>query len=422
MQTSKIFSRIVPAVVAVAMAGCGGGSGNSSGGSATTLTGVASAGPVAGATVCAYQMIVVGKGAQIGNCAKTDSNGAYSLALGQVNGPVVLEMTGGSYTDEATGKTVLPTAPLRTALSGVAGGTVTAVISPLTTMAYDMALAAGGLTFANMQRATAQVEANTGVGNIIGTVPVDALNLPAAASADQKTYALALATLSQYQATLAPGAGPQPDTALTSLETCLASGCTSQIQAWSNAQSAAVSNHPGFAGISLASSFGTEPTLVPGALGTIGSGLVFTNPVLGFMSVPATNILAQTYLPQGTGQTETLSWTQLIYTANNTSNGYMTLTVTYTQSGTGNAALETLFVQATGQTTVSAQKVTVSQSIGQTCSVSGVSNAPTCATLGIFFDRVHGSISFTNTQLQVVTASASVVANKVNGSMGFVPF
>ena len=70
-------------------AGCGGGTtaSNSEGANTTSnniVTGVASKGPLNGATVCAYAITGDAKGAPIGNCATTDSAGNYSINLGVI--------------------------------------------------------------------------------------------------------------------------------------------------------------------------------------------------------------------------------------------------------------------------------------------------------------------------------------------------
>ena len=91
-------------MVAVLVAACGGGNTATS----NVISGVASKGPLNGATVCAYAITASGaQGAQIGNCATTDAVGNYKIDFGSYTGPVLFQATSGTYVDEA------PAIPLR---------------------------------------------------------------------------------------------------------------------------------------------------------------------------------------------------------------------------------------------------------------------------------------------------------------------
>ena len=97
-------------------------------------------------------------------------------------------------------------------------------ITPLTELAYENASALpGGLTNVNILSAITAVQNNFGVPDIVTTMPVDALNVPASATIAQLNYTLALATVSQYQNT----AGTSLATALQTMEGCLAAPATS---------------------------------------------------------------------------------------------------------------------------------------------------------------------------------------------------
>jgi len=220
-----------------ALASCGGGGGNNGfsptggfGGTSNVVTGVVAAGPVSGAQVCALSLNAGAVVAVIGNCATTDSSGNYSINLGTYNGPVLLQATHGSYTDEATGQTVnldssSPNgAGLRSMLVNPTGGTVSVAITALTEVAYQIAdSSASGLTPTNMSAAIASVQTNFGITDIIGTMPVDALHIPNTATPAQKTYALALSTMSQY----GKNQGITLAATATALQACLASPTTS---------------------------------------------------------------------------------------------------------------------------------------------------------------------------------------------------
>jgi len=195
----------------VFLAGCGGGGGGSSSGtppaqtSLTTISGVASKAPISGGTVTAYRIVNNAKGSAIVS-GPTGAGGAYSLDLGSYTGPVILEISGGTYTDEATGTpaTIPASAPLHTLVSN-ASGTISVAITPLTELASQ--LAGSTLTASAIDSANAQVASIFKVYDIVKTLPVTptatVLNaLPnTTQGSDQKDYTLALAAFSQVAAT-----------------------------------------------------------------------------------------------------------------------------------------------------------------------------------------------------------------------------
>lgn len=192
--------------------GCGGGGGNavSEGVGGTqdvsgTISGAAIKGPVADATVTAFSIKSDGtKGEQIG-AGKTDAQGNFSLAVGDYSGPVMLQMTGGSYTDEATGVNmnmghldsltcVISFMPAGFMMSGIQ-------MTPLTSMAQNMAqFMAGGMTPANITTANTAIAKYFSIGNILFTTPMNPLVLNAGNGADQnmKNYGMAIAAMSEY--------------------------------------------------------------------------------------------------------------------------------------------------------------------------------------------------------------------------------
>lgn len=217
----------VAASLVAALAACGGGSSGSSSPSAgNVLSGVVSKGPVNNSSVCAYSVTGATKGTALGRCVATNTNGTFSLDIGSYSGPVLLESSGGSYVDEATGGRVTLATPLRSVLGSVTGATTVAV-TPLTELAHGLASGAtGGLTAANIAAAVETVQNNFGVFDIMHTLPADALNVAANSTVSQRTYALALALVSQYLAN--KPAGSKLADALLEMKTCLASpasGC-----------------------------------------------------------------------------------------------------------------------------------------------------------------------------------------------------
>jgi hypothetical protein len=166
-------------------------------------------GPVSGATVNAFAVTGGTMGSQVSSTT-TDATGAFTMSMGNYAGPVMLQMSGGTYTDEATGApmamgpgdimtAVLPTIAAGATVNGVA-------VTPLTAMAQAMAQhMGGGLTDANI------TAANTAVGNyfmvhdIVHTQPINPLVPGSATGAtqDMMNYGMTLAAMSQY----AKGAG-----------------------------------------------------------------------------------------------------------------------------------------------------------------------------------------------------------------------
>ncbi len=111
----------------------------------TTVGGAVVKGPVSGAQVCAYTVLANARGAALGSCTTSDSTGTYSLSVPAGSGPLWLEATGGSYTDEATAASAtLPAGSALTAIVTANGGTVTSMLTPLTTLALNAAAASAG--------------------------------------------------------------------------------------------------------------------------------------------------------------------------------------------------------------------------------------------------------------------------------------
>ena len=147
----------------VACGGGGGGGGTSPAPVSGTVSGTAVKGPVTGAMVTAYGISGGAMGAKIAS-ANTDAQGNFSLSMGTYAGPVILQMVGGTYTDEASGSGMsMLSGDVMTAVlpTMTAGATVSGIqVTPLTSMAQTMAQhRAGGMTDANI------TAANTAVGS-----------------------------------------------------------------------------------------------------------------------------------------------------------------------------------------------------------------------------------------------------------------
>jgi hypothetical protein len=203
-------------VTLILLAGCGGGGGEGSTSSNTSpeasrsgvISGTATKGPVSGATVTAFSMNTNGtKGAQIGS-AQTDGEGNFSISVGNHSGPVMLQMSGGSYMDEATGSNMnMFTGDVMTcAIPAMSGSTINGVqITPLTSMAQSMAQnMSGGMNQTNMTMANNAVGKYFGVSDILTTHPMDpTVNGPgASATQDRRNYGMTIAGMSQYAKTI----------------------------------------------------------------------------------------------------------------------------------------------------------------------------------------------------------------------------
>lgn len=297
-----LFGLVAGGLVAALLTACGGGGGGASPAtSSTTVSGVVSKGPLTGSTVCAYTIAGGAKGAQIGTCSITNSGNYPPINLGDYSGPVLFQATGGTYVNEADGRTVNLLSPLNSILPNAPGGNVAieVAVTPLTEVAYQIASAsAGGLTSANIQAAIAMVQNNFGVPDIVNTMPVDALNVPAGANAAQRRYALALAVVSQYvsgrQAPISLADGLRTmHLCLGTPSTCGDAGAQLGTLLFA-AQTTFIASHPAFAGIPLPlATFGSRPSparivLVPrNPLPPARVGEAYAQSILGQINPPA---------------------------------------------------------------------------------------------------------------------------------------
>ena len=152
------------------LASCGGGGGDVSG-SGGIIGGTGLKGPVAGATVTAYAIVGGAAGTAIAT-ATTDAGGGFSMPVGNYAGPVMLQLAGGTYVDEASGATMAMAAgDVMTAmlLSIKAGAVVSNVhITPLTSMAQTKAQAMSGrMSDANIAAANQAVGSYFMVSDIL---------------------------------------------------------------------------------------------------------------------------------------------------------------------------------------------------------------------------------------------------------------
>ncbi len=193
------------------VSGCGGGGSssyvlpatNTTGTGSGMISGTAVKGPVNEAAVRAYAVDNGIKGGMLAS-ATTDSVGDFTMSV-NYSGSVMLVMSGGTYTDEATGTMMTMGAnDLMTAMvpSITSGATVTGImITPLTSMAQVMAQnRAGGMTGTNITAANAAIGNYFMVNDILHTMPMNPLVTGSANGAGQDSinYGISLAAMTQY--------------------------------------------------------------------------------------------------------------------------------------------------------------------------------------------------------------------------------
>jgi hypothetical protein len=155
--------------------------------------------------VTAYQVASGTHGAQIASTAM-DSSGEFLLSLGTYAGPVMLQLTDGTFADEATGTTMsIATSDVMTAVmtSIASGAQVSGIcITALTSMAQTRAAAmSGGRTDANITAANAAVGNYFVMSNLLTTQPIDmtmaSSGTAGGVSQDQMNHGAAIAAMSQ---------------------------------------------------------------------------------------------------------------------------------------------------------------------------------------------------------------------------------
>ena len=181
----KLFFYCMAALAALVLVACSDGGSTTT--ASTTITGSAVKGPVNGATVTIRN---ASTGAVLGTTT-TSVTGAYSISV-SFTGDVVIEISGGSYRDEATNVTTTLAAPMRTVLT-TNGGSVVGMVTPLTTMAYTYSASGSAApSAANFNTAATNLAAQFGLTNVnlVTTLPT--------VTDTSNAYGNALRALSQY--------------------------------------------------------------------------------------------------------------------------------------------------------------------------------------------------------------------------------
>jgi hypothetical protein len=158
----------------------------------TVISGLASKGPInAGfVDVFAIRSGVTDMSAPIAR-GLTDADGRFTVDLGAYEGPVMVVISEGTFTDEVSGKLVALKQPMRAMVSLASIGTSTAAVTPLTELAAGKAEGDGLLTPEAIDDANAKISSLFQLGDIVKTLPL------AGGAADQKKYADSCGVISQ---------------------------------------------------------------------------------------------------------------------------------------------------------------------------------------------------------------------------------
>jgi len=219
MKTVSLAKIIAIMAVSALLFACGGG--GSSAPQGTVVNGVARAGIFTKGKVVfeGYSGASKNKQYEIAFSNFSSPTGAFQCNIGSYSGPLRLDVTG-TYTDEATGKsvTVTPDNPLKATIpqSAVSNG-VTVPVTPLTDIAADKAIAAGisNASITQNNQGVAQLFGLTDVTTTIPAVPTVA-NLSSATASAENAYAVALIKLSAYVAQYAAASSGTTTSTVTS--------------------------------------------------------------------------------------------------------------------------------------------------------------------------------------------------------------
>jgi hypothetical protein len=132
------------------------------------VNGIASKGLISGGTVSVHAIDNNGQKGSLLGSATTDSDGHYAVVI-DYDGLILVEITGGTYIDEATGQTKDLVEPLRAALPYTSGD-VDVAVTPLTEIAVRLAEASGSMNATNIGDANGLISQILG-DDIVSTLP-----------------------------------------------------------------------------------------------------------------------------------------------------------------------------------------------------------------------------------------------------------
>lgn len=194
------FSFIVLLGGITIFAACGGSSSSNSNNATSDgniVSGIASKGLIDGGNVEVYAILGDGTIGELLGTAITSSDGLFTVDAGDYSGAALVEVTGGSYIDEATA-VLVDNVIMRAAIPDVLSS-VSVAVTPLTELAVVKAEGmAGGLTFFNISSSNAFLSDLFAGVDIVNTLPADVLSEPTGSETqEQLEYGLMLAAISQ---------------------------------------------------------------------------------------------------------------------------------------------------------------------------------------------------------------------------------
>ncbi|MDR3578341.1 MAG: Ig-like domain-containing protein [Oryzomonas sp.] len=327
----------------------------------TTISGVASKGPITGASVAIFAVTTSGhRGISLAT-AQTQADGKFSANIGSYTGAIFATMSGSSasYTDETSNATTpLGTTKLRAATVITAGGSYNLAITPFTELACQLSYNPNTATFTNITANNTQVSTSFLLPNIITTLPANILKTASAVTnPDTINYSLALAAFSEliYNSgspiTIAAG--------VSQLSTAITNNNGNVSTVWSPAVSSLASN-----------------TNIQAGLTNVPVNIAFSSPTYSAIISQPITITAKVTKFDGT---PVASGTTVTFTASSGSLGTLTAT-----DVNGNATV-VLTPSAIGTTTVNATAtvsgVTVSTKTAASVTVVKNPNDPGSVTL-----------------------------------------
>jgi hypothetical protein len=461
----QTLSGLILSIVFLVVVGCGGGGGGGSTvvtvpppapGSAV-LSGVATKGPISGGTVKVFEVISSSTSNPRANIPRisndvlvqgtTLADGSYSVTLppSGTKGGLLVQVTGGTYQDEATGAIrnlddQFGVNGMRAIFGNISGaarrtGQLSGYVTPFTEMA---AQSRSGLTDAEIDNSNRKIATSFGLPDIIKTKPLDPTKaFPAGASSSEKAYALALAGLSQYQKDF--GGTKKLSEIETELETQIAGGALnpltqSQIQSSSNNFAAGSSN--------------PNPTLLTAADNSNAPVAMQVDPATASIDIAGqATILAQvtkadgSAVPNGTLVNFTTNFGTLSAASAPTTGGAVSVTLTSAAVGSATVSLKSgsaigsaqiTFFNGNAPVAMQVNPATASVAIGGPATIlaqvtkTGGGAVPdgTVVNFGTNFGTlsaasaltVNGAVSVNLTSAAVGTATVSLASGSVTGS------
>jgi len=180
------FEALLLLCLPLAFTGCGGGGGSSAGtgtlaGGTTIISGIATKGPIKGASVAVFQLLVSGARGTLLGQGTSGAGGAYAIAIPtlQASGPLLITVTGNalaSYTSESKGADV-PFGATESFNAVVESGSANRkiTVSPLTEEAFQklpQILAASPGPASSAKLANAVLAANARIGSLYNVADI----------------------------------------------------------------------------------------------------------------------------------------------------------------------------------------------------------------------------------------------------------